>query len=312
MKGVLASLTASLLFGVLYYYVTWLQPLDGLEVFAWRVVLTVPYLAVFLFCTGGGSVFRHLLRGVWHRPVRMAAYMLSAGLLGVQLWLFTWAPLHGYALDVSLGYFLMPLVMVVIGRWYYADRLSVLQYVAAGVAALGVMHEVYRSGGFSWPALVVALGYPPYFLLRRRLGSNTTAGFFLDMLLLMPLAAWLLTQAESGWGFPAQGLSPALLIAGLGILTVVSLTCYMLASRLLNLSLFGLLGYVEPALLVVAAIALGERLTGTDYLTYLPIWAAVALLAGDGFLTWRRSLRRRAWVRTDATQEKPAADARKT
>lgn len=302
LKGVLASLAASLLFGLLYYYVSWLRPLDGAELFAWRVVLAVPYLAVFLHLTGGGSAFRNLLRGVWRRPVRLAAYGLSAGLLGTQLWLFTWAPLHGYALDVSLGYFLMPLVMVVIGRWFYADRLSRLQYVAAAVAALGVLHEVYRSGGFSWPALVVALGYPPYFLLRRRLGSNTTAGFFLDMLLLLPLAAWMLTQADPGWSFPAQGAGPALLIGGLGILTMLSLTCYMLASRLLSLSLFGLLGYVEPALLVVAAIALGERLAGADYLTYAPIWTAVALLAFDGFLAWRRSLRRRGRAREPSVQ----------
>src|SRR3546814_13395433 len=98
-----------------------------------------------------------------------AAWAVSAALIGFKLWLFSWAPLHNKALDVALGYFLLPLVMVLTGRVFYNERLSRFQLAAVALAAIGVENELVRVDSFSWATALVMFGYPPYFMLRRAL-----------------------------------------------------------------------------------------------------------------------------------------------
>jgi chloramphenicol-sensitive protein RarD len=93
--------------------------------------------------------------------------MLSSALLGVQLWLFMWAPLNGRSLDVSLGYFLLPLTMVLTGRLAYGEQPVVPAENRGVFACLGVLNELYQVGGFSWATLVVVIGYPVYFVVRK-------------------------------------------------------------------------------------------------------------------------------------------------
>src|SRR3546814_18995779 len=87
----------------------------------------------------------------------------------MQLWLFAWAPLNQKGLDVSMGYFLLPMVMVLLGRLFYGERLSRVPTMAVLVAAVGVSHELWRSGSFSWATALVMFGSTPYFMLRRRM-----------------------------------------------------------------------------------------------------------------------------------------------
>jgi chloramphenicol-sensitive protein RarD len=185
--------------------------------------------------------------------------VLSSALLGVQLWIFMWAPMNGRALPVSLGYFLLPLVMVVAGRVLFAERLTLGQSLATLVAAAGVAHEFWQAGGMSWETWVVALGYTVYFSLRRWLQTDTLAGHWIDMALLVPVAIAFTLRTPDSW--PLVAGHPTLwgLLPLLGIVSAVALALYMIASRWLPLGLFGLLSYVEPALLVVVAWLLGEH-----------------------------------------------------
>src|SRR5690606_24422803 len=125
-KGIGLSVAASGLFALLYYYATLLKPLEGTEVFAWRVVLGVPALALvitrFKRWHEVGMVAKRMLIDLRY----LLLQMLCAVLFGVQLWLFVWAPLHQKALDVSMGYFLLPLMMVLAGWLVDKEELSVI------------------------------------------------------------------------------------------------------------------------------------------------------------------------------------------
>lgn len=288
-RGVALSLTASALFGVLYYYSSLLFPLTGEQIFGWRMLLTVPVMTVFMLVWGEWVQVGRIARRLRREPGLWLVLPLSSALLGVQLWLFMWAPLHDKALDVSIGYFMLPLTMLLAGRFFHRDRLSRPQTLAALSAALGVSHGIYQAGGFSWAALVVALGYPWYFILRRRFNTDCLGGLWLDMLLMLPVALWFAVIA-SGPLSPMFTQRPALyfLIPMLGLISSAALAAYMLASRRLNLSLFGLMGYVEPILLVLVALLLGERIADDQWLTYAPIWLAVGLLATEGISSLRR------------------------
>lgn len=289
-QGVLLSVLASALFACLYYYATVLHPLSGEQIFAWRIVLGLPALALVITRARRWREVRWVLRhwpGNWRY---FALLLLAAVLVGVQLWIFVWAPLHQMALDVSLGYFLLPLMMVLVGRVIYKDRLSRIQWIAVVLAGLGVLHELFRVGSVSWATAVVVIGYPPYFMLRRYLRLGSLASLWFDLSFLFLPACWLLfVQDTQMWGLFAGEPRLFWQVPVLGLISSVALVSYLSASRQLPLALFGILGYVEPVLLFwVAYLLLDEPMSANQWWTYIPIWVAISLMAIEGFIKmWR-------------------------
>jgi len=281
-RGVGLSVLASALFGVMYYYSAQLAPLDGEQIFGWRMLLTAPLMLALLRVRGDLGLLRNTTSRLRSEPILWLVLPVSAVLLGLQLWIFLWAPPNGRALEVSLGYFMLPLTMVLAGRLLYGERLTPWQGLAVLSATLGVLHELWRVGSFSWAAAIVALGYPMYFVLRRRFRTDHLGGLCLDMLLMLPVAAWFAWIAGPDLRVYLQRPALGLLIPGLGLLSMAALAAYIAASRALPLGLFGLLGYVEPVLLVGVALLLGERMAAEQWWTYGPIWAAVVVLVGEG------------------------------
>ena len=281
-KGVLLSVTASVLFAVLYFYTTLLFPLSGEEVFGWRVLLTFPFVTLLMRYFGDWSLAKKTGRQLPRNPALLATLLCTSALLGAQIWLFMWAPLHGRALQVSLGYFLLPLTMVLAGRLFYRERLAGLQKAAVACACAGVANELYRVGGLSWETMLVALGYPVYFILRRQRNVSHFTGLWFEMGFMLPAATWFAMAGTHGLDvFPAHPRL-YLLIPVLGLISASALACYIVASRHLTLAVFGLLGYVEPVLLVCVGLAIGETIKSAQWLTYLPIWAALSLLLLHG------------------------------
>lgn len=291
-KGIALSVTASVLFAVMYYYTSLLTPLSGVEIFGWRMLLTVPCMTVFMVVSGEWRRSVEIIKRLSGTPKLFAALVVSATLLGLQLWLFMWAPLNGYSLDVSLGYFLLPLSMVLTGRIAYGERLSYLQKIAVFFASLGVLNELYQVGGFSWATLLVVVGYPTYFVLRKWLKTDNLGGLWLDMTLMLPVAFWFVWGGDQGFGVFDQYPWLSLLIPVLGLISASALVVYIIASRLLPFSLFGLLSYVEPVLLLGVALLLGESIKRGEWLTYIPIWLAVVVLVFEGFKHMVRQRRR--------------------
>lgn len=280
-RGVVFSVSASILFALIPGYVQMLTPLDGWQVFAQRVLWSIPAVLLLVTVLRQWPVLHAVLQRLRSEPLLLAALPLSAALIGVQWFLFVWAPLTGHMLDVSLGYFLLPLAMVLVGRVFYGERLRPLQKIAVACAFAGVLHELWRSQAFSWVTLVTALGYPPYFMLRRWMRLDALSGLILEMLMLAPLAVWMILQ----WA-PANVFDdfPRLwwLVPGMALLGTIALAAMMASARLLPLGLFGILSYVEPVLLfMVSLVFLGEQFDSAQFLTYLPIWLAVVLVGWD-------------------------------
>lgn len=203
-KGIAASLIASCLFGMMYYYATLLGPLSGVEIYGWRIIVTVPFLTVFILRGGYWPLVSQVLNAAWKRKFLIPALCLSSFLLGIQLWLFMWAPLNGKALDVSLGYLLMPLVMVLCGRLLYKERLRLFQKLAVLCAALGVGCKVWQVGSLSLETMTVCLGFPAYFVLRKAMKTEHIGGLLIDMVLMLPASL-----ADTNRNFSVLGGSQA-------------------------------------------------------------------------------------------------------
>ncbi|MGE4408180.1 EamA family transporter, partial [Pseudomonas sp.] len=204
-------------------------------------------------------------------------------------WLFMWAPINGYGLDVSLGYFLLPLSMVLAGRLLFREAVSRLQRLACLCALVGVGNELLLAAPLSWPALVVALGYPCYFSLRRWIGTANLGGLWFDLVISLPVAAAFALADGDTLRLLGERPRLLLLIAGLGALSALALALMIVAGKRLEMALFGLLSYVEPVLLVVVAILLGESIARDQWLTYGAIWLAIVVLVVEGLGALRRA-----------------------
>ncbi|MDD0844167.1 EamA family transporter RarD [Pseudomonas sp. Gutcm_11s] len=293
-RGVALSVAASVMFVLIPGYVRELAPLDGLQVFAQRILWSIPAVLLLVALARQWGVLGAAFQRLSREPLLLLALPVAAALMGVQWYLFVWAPLAGRMLDVSLGYFLLPLAMVLAGRLFYGERLRPLQSIAVACALVGVAHELWLTRAFSWITLVAALGYPPYFMLRRWMKLDALSGFVLEMLVLAPLAIWLIhaygpvavfTQAPQLWW----------LLPGLGLLSALAFGAMMAASRLLPLGLFGILSYVEPVLLFgVVVLFLGESFAPQQLWTYAPIWLAVLLTGWDSARLLRKQARRQS------------------
>ncbi|WP_313486012.1 EamA family transporter RarD [Stutzerimonas kunmingensis] len=294
LAGVAGSLAASTLFATLYYYTSLLEPLSGQQIYGWRILLTAPCLALLLLAIGRWGEVREILARLRAEPRLWLALPLSSALVGMQLWLFMWAPINGHGLDVPLGYFLLPLTLVLTGRLVFGETISRLQRLACLLAAVGVGNQLLLASSLSWPVLAVALGYPCYFALRRWIGTANLGGLWLDLAISLPVAALFVLGSGDTLNLLAGNSRLPLLIAGLGVLSALALGLMINASKYLSLTLFGLLSYVEPVLLVVVALLLGESIAPDQWLTYATIWAAIGLLVVEGMAALRRSRARAA------------------
>lgn len=149
-RGMLISVLASIGFGVLYFITPYANPMPGITLWAFRILMALPVLYFALLAMRESR----LIVEVWHtmraKPIKFFGMIVAGLLLSAQLWVFMWAPLTGRGLQVALGYFLLPLVLVLMGRIIYKDQLKWWHWIAVAFAAVGVVFEIVYVGGVSW------------------------------------------------------------------------------------------------------------------------------------------------------------------
>lgn len=284
MRGVAASLGASALFGLIFF-ISGIVDAPSEVVFGWRIVVTFGCYATLLLHPAARSAFAEYwaaLRSARWNPALLVGLSL---LVGLQLWLFVWGPMHGHALGISLGYLLLPLALVLAGRFVLSAHVTAVQWAAVAIAGAAVAYKISLSPEVSWTTFAVCLGYPLYFVIRRRAGLDGPAAFGVEMAVLGPVAILLIALADTS-GVSPSGYAGVAAVAFAG---AAGMAAFLAASQLLSLPVFGLLGYSEPVLLVGVAILLGERIQAPDLVVYAMLAVALAILATDGYRAARRS-----------------------
>lgn len=277
--GIIFSVLASALFALMPAYLQWLPPIHSYVVIGQRVIWTIIIISIVLIAT------RQL--GAALQPLRKArnwpGLIVGSSIIGLMWGLFVWAPLNGETLGVAMGFFLAPLVLVMVGLIVFKERLSPLQSIATLIAIFAVICNLWNTGSFSWIALAIAVGYPFYFVMRRLQPIPVLTAFFLENMLLVPLAIWAcIVFGEVAHPFSYQ---PGLLLLFFGVALIGSLGMlfFLAASQRIPMALFGLLGYLEPLFIFIVAITvIGEKIRPGEGWTYLLICLAIILLALDG------------------------------
>jgi chloramphenicol-sensitive protein RarD len=288
LRGVGFGFGAYFIWGLFPLYWKPLFAVSPLEILCHRVLWSALLLVGLVSYLGQGHAVRQALR----QPRVLGLFAASALCLSLNWLLYIWAVGHGQVLESSLGYFITPLMNVLLGALVLGERLGRLQTAAVALAAAGVAWLTLLVGAFPWVALGLAVSFSLYGLLRKTAALASLEGLTLETLMLCPLAlaglAWFGIRGSSGFisGAPLQQL----LLAGSGVVTTIPLLMFAGAARRLKLATIGLIQYISPTLQFMLGLWVfhepfdSKRLGG-----FVLIWIALALYSAAGLYQYRRA-----------------------
>lgn len=277
-RGIWYGLVAYGLWGFLPIYWKTLQQIPALEIMGNRVIWSL--ITMSLLLTG-------LRQWDWVRRLDRATlitFAAIAGLIGVNWYIYIWAVNAGFIVETSLGYFINPLVNVLLGALFLGERLRKVQYIAVGLAAAGVIYLTLSYGALPWIALSLAFTFGFYGLLKKRVTIRPTHGLTLETAILFPFAlAYLLFITSRG---EAQVLAASpfivLLVMAAGVITSVPLIAFAAAAQRLTLTSLGLMQYMAPTLqFCIGIFVYKEPFSSAQLVGFVIIWTALLLYTGE-------------------------------
>lgn len=286
--GITYALTAYLLWGLLPIYVHLLAPIATSEILAHRIVWSLATVAVLLV----GLRRLGWIRAALAAPASLLRYALTAGLISCNWLIYIWAINAGHVIDSSLGYFINPLVNVLLGWLLLHERLRFGQKLPLVLAALGVAWLTWLAGSPPWIGLTLALSFSAYGLLRKTAALGALEGFSVEAALLAPPAlAYLLWAGAGGTlGFASATTHIRWLLVGAGPVTAIPLLLFAAGARRISFSLLGVLQYLAPTLQWLTGIfVFREPFEPAKAAGFGLIWLALALYAAEGaWFGWQR------------------------
>jgi chloramphenicol-sensitive protein RarD len=286
LRGLLAGLAAFVIWGGLPLYLRPLLGVSSLQVVAHRVVWACLLVLGLLAWRGELPAVRAALLD---RGTRLRL-LATAVLVSINWLVYVWSVTHGHVIESSLGYFINPLVNVLLGVTVLRERLNRVQGLAVLLAAAGVAYLTWQAGRPPWIALVLAISFGSYGLLRKLVAAEALVGLAAETLLLAPIGAGYLIVCElSGNGaFVHAGAGVSLLLLLGGAITALPLGLFAFATRRIRYATVGVLQYVGPSLqLVLGIVVYGEAFPLARALGFSLIWLALVVYALDGLVRAR-------------------------
>lgn len=283
-KGLPLALAAYTIWGFLPLYIALLRHVPAFELVAWRVIFTLPLcLAIAALRRQLGEIARAFAD--W-RVLRLL--VLSALLIGINWTIYVAAINGGHVLASSLGYYINPLVNVLLGTVFLGERLSRMQWAAVALAGAGVAVLALGATDTLGISLALAATFALYGLVRKLAPVGSLPGLTIESALLAPIALATVGWYAAGPGTSAFGGTTALLLFGAGVLTAVPLLLFAIAARRMDLSTLGFVQFLSPTLVFILGLTVfGEPLRPVQLASFALIWSAIALFSWD--LLRRRS-----------------------
>lgn len=284
--GVIAGLAAYLIWGVLPIYFKTVGAVAPLEVLTQRVIWAVPFGALILWAR---SQWPEVRRALTH-PAMLGWLSLSALFIALNWFTYIWAIQDERIFETSLGYYINPLTNMLVGVVFLGERLRRFQLVAVVLAAVGVLVLTISGGQVPWIALVLALTFTVYAVIRKKVVIGGMPGLFVETVLLVPAAiawfAWIMLSGNAMFGHGGAALTFWLVMAG--PITALPLLCFALAARRLPLTTIGFMQFLAPTLQFGTGVYYGEVLTIPHLVCFGFIWTAVLVFSFDAFRAGRK------------------------
>lgn len=286
--GVAFAAAAYTIWGAFPLYFRLLREVPAFEVLMHRIVWSLALVAIIVATSRRWQWIGSLAS----TPRTVARYLASAVLIGVNWFVYIWSVQNGHVVDASLGYFMTPLVSVLLGRVVFGERPRPSQWIAIAIAACGVVWLAVLAGRVPWIGLTLALTFGAYGLAKKTARLGAVEGLTLETALLFPfaLAALLWLDAHGQNALSSGGVGIRWLLIASGPLTALPLLMFSSGARRIPLTTLGLLQYITPTLqLLLGVVIFGEAFDGASLFGYSLIWAALAVYAGEGLWRARRS-----------------------
>ncbi len=256
----------------------------SLEILAHRALWSVLFAGGLVWLAGqSGQV-----RAVLSQPRTLGWLALSTLLIGLNWGVYVWATTHQATLEASLGYYINPLLNMVVGLWLFRERIDRFGWVAIGLAAVGVLFQALALGRPPWISLILAFSFASYGIIRKRVPIDAQAGLFVECLLLLPLGvAWVAWLTVSGGGVAFDGPVQTAWALLNGPATVLPLALFAWSARRLPLSTLGFIQFLAPTLQFAVGVWAGEALTPLRITSFAFIWGGAAVFAAGAWLRHR-------------------------
>lgn len=287
-KGVLSGLGAYLAWGFFPVYFKALQAVPSLEVVAHRMAWSFVFAGLLITLRRDWKVIRQ----AGSRPRVLGLYALAGLLLGINWLVYVHAVQSGQVVEASLGYFINPLVSVLMGVIFLRERLRPWQWVAVGLAAAGVIYLTAEYGAVPWISLALALSFASYGLVKKLSPLGSLRGLTLETaVMFLPATAYLLFLESQGSGaFGHSGWNTTLLLAISGVVTSLPLLLFATAAQRIPLSLIGLLQYLTPSVqFLLGVLVYREPFSPGQLVGFSIIWLALVVFTGEGFTAMRKA-----------------------
>ncbi|WP_426106607.1 EamA family transporter RarD [Massilia sp. TSP1-1-2] len=286
--GVISAGLAFLCWGLFPLYFHAISDVSPLQILIHRVLWSLLFLTIILTVRHQWKWLGELRRA----PRVMASFAVSSVLLSGNWLLYIWAVNNGHVIDASLGYFINPLVNVMLGYLVLKERLRKGQWAAIGIAALGVLWLTWQAGHMPWIALALAASFGGYGLMRKTAKLGALEGLSFETMVLFPFAlaylVWLTLHDQNSFITTTSNTTRWLLVAS-GPITAIPLLLFASGARKIPLSVLGLLQYIGPTIqLSLGIFMFHEAFTAARLVGFALIWGALALYASEGLLMGRR------------------------
>ena len=283
--GIFFALGAYLLWGLFPIYWKWLHHVSALQLVGHRIGWSFIFLIIVIVFTKRWTKFRSSLT----RKV-LAVYAASGLLLSVNWLIYVWGVNAGYIVETSLGYFINPLLSVLLGVIFLRERLRPLQWLPIGLAAAGVIHLTFAYGSLPWIALSLAFSFGTYGLVKKLAPLGSLYGLTLETgAVFVPAVTYLLMLDFQGRGsFLHTDFVTHLLLVGSGLVTAVPLLLFASAVQRIPLSMVGVMQYITPTMqFLISVLVYKEAFTSTRLIGFSLVWAALIIFWLEGFFANR-------------------------
>ena len=284
------GLLAWTMWGFFPLYWPLLEPAGAIEILAHRIFWSLAVMAGLILALGR----RRQLRKVLTSPRTRGILALAAVVIAVNWGTYIWGVNNGHVVETSLGYFINPLVTVLMGVVVLGERLRTMQWVAMGIATVAVVGLTVEYGRPPWVALVLAFSFGSYGLAKKKANTGAVESLTVETLVLAPVAAgyllWLGAQGTST--FTTEGAGHVLLVVGTGVVTAIPLICFGAAATRVSMTTIGLLQYVAPTIQFALGVFLfGEPMPAMRWVGFTLVWLALAIFTFEALTYRRRQLR---------------------
>jgi chloramphenicol-sensitive protein RarD len=288
-KGIWHAIGAYTSWGLLPVYWKLLRHVPSVQLLSHRIVWSFFALLAVLLVLRRWRSFRKAA----FTPHVVKVYLMAALLIGVNWGTYVWAVNTGHMVEVSLGYFINPLLSVLMGVVFFRERLRRRQWIPVVLAFLGVVYLAVVFGSLPWIALVLALSFALYGAVKKIAPLNSLYGLMMETgILLLPALSFLVLSDFFGSGvFLHAGLLSDVLLAGAGLTTTIPLLMFASAAQKIPLSLIGILQYISPTLqFLLGVFVYREPFSFLQFIGYSIVWAALIIFGVEEYAAYRTSV----------------------